>query len=415
MTTERTMASPPYPIAIVGIGDDGPAGLSAEAHALIATADLLAGGYRHLEWFSNHPARKVPITKRLNELCRQLELARTRGERAVVLASGDPLFFGVGAYLSRHFGRHNVSILPHLSSIQLAFARLAIPWNDAIILSAHGRPLAPLIRPALDHDKVAFLTDETNTPAAIATALLAAGMEDCDVAVCEHLGGPLERIVEARLSQLPALHFAPLNVFLLVRNAPHFPSLAYGMPEESYAHSRGQITKAEVRAVSLAKLHLTRHGILWDIGAGSGSLSIEAALLSAGQVYAIERAGEQQALLQHNITSHYVSNVTLVPGEAPEALASLPTPNAVFIGGSGGRLAAILREVDARLPEGGRLVLNLTLLEHLTETMAMLKSWPYWQTEVVQLQIARSTLLAGGTHFTALNPVWILSASKGGR
>ncbi|MCL4541346.1 MAG: precorrin-6y C5,15-methyltransferase (decarboxylating) subunit CbiE [Chloroflexi bacterium] len=414
MRNGRVVASPPYPIAVIGIGDDGAGGLSADAQALIATADLLAGGYRHLEWFPDHAARKVPITKQLNELCKQLEIAQARGERSVVLASGDPLFFGIGAYLSRHFGRHRVYVLPHLSSIQLAFARLAIPWDDAIILSAHGRPLVPLIRSALEHEKVAFLTDDTNTPAAIATALLTAGMEDCDVAVCDHLGGPGERIVETTLSRLSALRFTSLNVLLLLRSTPRFPTLTYGLSEESYAHLRGQITKAEVRAVSLAKLRLTRRGVLWDIGAGSGSLSIEAAQLSAGRVYAIERAGEQQVLLQQNIASHYAGNVTLVPGEAPEALANLPTPDAVFIGGSGGRLAAILQEVNARLPESGHLVLNLTLLEHLTESMTMLESWPYWQTEIVQLQIARSAPLAGRLRFTALNPVWILSASKRG-
>lgn len=405
------MSSAALPVTVVGIGDDGPAGLSAEARAAVEEAELLLGGHRHLAWFSDHPAQTLPITDNLRAVVAAIE-QHSANCRVVVLASGDPLFFGIGAYLSKRLGPDRLQILPHISSVQLAFARVGIGWQDAAILSAHGRPLAPVLQPALEAAKVAILTDDNNTPGVIATALRAAGMEDCRAVVAEHLGGPEERLIETTLYQLPGQTFATLNVLLLLRNHPRRPILSLGLPDDAFAHLRGQITKAEVRAVSLSKLRLRRSDTVWDIGAGSGSVSIESALLCGGDVYAVERAPEQLTVLYANVASFHAARVQVIVGEAPEALGLLPTPDAVFVGGSGGRLREVLAVVQARLRPGGRLVLNLTMLDHLTQARAWLAASAMGTQELVQLQVTRAVPIADDERLAALNPVWILAATK---
>ncbi len=405
------MSTAALPVTVVGIGDDGPAGLSTEARAAVEQAELLLGGHRHLAWFSGHPAQTLPITDNLRAVVAAIE-QHSAHCRVVVLASGDPLFFGIGAYLSKQLGPDRLQILPHVSSVQLAFARVGVGWQDAAILSAHGRPLAPVLQPALEAAKVALLTDDTNTPGVIATALRAAGMEDCRAVVAEHLGGPEERLIETTLSQLPGQTFAALNVLLLLRNQPRRPPLTLGLPDDAFAHLRGQITKAEMRAVSLSKLRLRRGDTVWDIGAGSGSVSIEAALLCGGDVYAMERAPEQVAVLRANLATFPAARVQAIVGEAPEALEPLPTPDAVFIGGSGGRLRDVLTAVQARLRPGGRLVLNLATLDHLAQARAWLAASGMGAQELVQLQVARAVPIADDERLAALNPVWILAATK---
>lgn len=398
-------------VAVVGIGDDGPDGLHAAARASVEQAEVLIGGERHLAWFAGHPAPKLAITDNLGEVVAAIAEKRDH-RRIVVLASGDPLFFGIGAYLSRKLGAGCLDILPHVSSVQLAFARAGVGWQDATILSAHGRTLGPIIRPALESGKVAILTDDTNTPGAIASALAAAGMEDCRALVGEHLGGPQERCIESTLFQLPSQTFAALNVLLLLRDQPRRPVLPLGLPDDAFAHLRGQITKAEVRAVTLAKLRLRRGDTVWDIGAGSGSVSIEAALLSGGDVYAVERAAEQIGVLKTNVAAFHAASVRIVVGEAPEALASLPNPDAIFIGGSGGRLLDVLAAARARLRPGGRVVLNLATLDHLAQARAWLARSGMGDHELTQLQVARAVPIVQDERLAALNPVWVLAATK---
>lgn len=403
--------TPHTTFTIVGIGDDGPVGLGQEAREAIARAELLLGGQRQLAWYAGHPATKLTITKNLDDVTEtiQREFWQTR---TVVLASGDPMFFGIGSYLCTRCDPGSVRVIPHVSSVQLAFARLGTGWHDATVLSAHGRPLVQVLRPALDATKVAILTDGVNPPGVLARALLAAGMEECPVAVCEHLGGPDERIVRGTLSQLIGQTFAELNVLVLLRDAPARPPLALGLNDDDYAHARGHITKAEVRAVSISRLRLRRGGTSWDIGAGSGSVAIEAALLSAGRVYAVEKSREQCTFLHENIGRFHASGVHVIAGEAPSALDGLPTPDAIFIGGSGGRLTDVLTACGQRLSPGGRVVLNLATLDHLAAARAWFTHQPGWEQELTQVQVSRAQPIAGDNRLAALNPIWILAATR---
>lgn len=391
-------------IAVVGITDAGPASLAPAARAAVERAALLCGGERHLAFFPAHSGERFVVRANLAELVARL---REFTQPAAILASGDPCCFGVGPILVDRLGGDRVTIYPNVGSMQTAFARLGLAWQDAALLSAHGRPLEAILPAALAAPLAAILTDERNTPAAIAQALLDAGDTAATVDVFEHLDGDAERHVAGSPAAIAKASFAALNVVIVRRAAPRPWPL--GLPEDAFEHRRGLITKAEVRAVSLAKLRLHDHAVVWDVGAGCGSVSIEAAALARrGRVFAIERDAEQLALLRANQRRWAAGNVTPVEGPAPAALLELPDPNAVFVGGSGGALKEILRVCMERLRAGGRLVANFATLERTTEAVELAKR-AGWLAEVVQVGIARGAGIANLTRLTALNPVFVVT------
>ncbi len=398
-------------VAVVGITDQGPTSLMPVALSLVAEAQVLCGGERHLAFFPEHPAERVVIKRDVSTLVERL---RWETRPTVVLASGDPSCYGIGPLLTDRLGSNRVSILPNVGAVQLAFARLGVAWHDAAILSAHGRPLNSILPAALIARKAAILTDALSTPAAIARALLAADDEDAQTDVFEHLGGETERHVSGRLSELVDQEFAPLNIMIVRRDQPPRP-WPLGLPEGAFAHRSGMITKAEVRAVTLAALRLHERAVLWDIGAGCGSVSIEAAaLLRNGRVCAVERDAEQLAHLEANRGRFGAGNVCVVAGEAPQALLDLPDPDAVFIGGSGGHLKEILDASARRLRPGGRVVLNLVALEHVAQTNEWARDQA-WRFSASHVSISRSVATAGLTRMEALNPVFVITLqSQGG-
>jgi precorrin-6Y C5,15-methyltransferase (decarboxylating) len=390
---------------VVGITDLGADSLSVEARSLVDQAQLLCGGERHLAFFPDHPAERIVIRANVDDFVSQLR-AETR--MTVVLASGDPGCFGIGPLLTERLGTGRVHIVPNASSPQLAFARLGLASQDATILSAHGRPLDVTFPAALVAEKVAILTDARNTPGAIARALLDAGDDARTRAhVFEHLGSDAERHVAGTLQDLLDQTFAPLNVLVVLRDRPR--SWPLGLPDEAFAHRGGMITKAEVRAVSIARLRLHERAVLWDVGAGCGSVSIEASgLARRGQIFAVERDPTQLDYLRENRRRFGAGNVQVIAGEAPEALRDLPAPDAVFVGGSGGHLHAILHAAVDRLLPDGSIVANFASVEHLTEALGIARARS-WASEVTQLSVARGAEIAGATRFAALNPVFVAS------
>lgn len=394
---------------VVGIGDDGDHGLTDRTRAIVTGADLLCGGERQLAFFPQHPAERFAIKSNVAALVALLDGAVGR-RRAVVLASGDPCFYGIGGVLAERLGRERVCVHPAPSSVALAFARLGLAWQDATVLSAHGRPLADIVPQALTATKLAVLTDPTNTPAAVATALLAAGIADTQAWVCEHLGGERERIVTARLSELTGHEFDPLNVLVVLREpgcAGPRDRYGFGRDEAEYASERGQITKAEVRVVALAKLEPWRARVAWDVGAGSGATAIElAGLMPGGEIYAVERDERQIGVMRENLQRFPRPNLRVVAGSAPEALSGLPAPDAVFVGGAGAALAAVLSTAFAALRPGGRIVANFAQLESLATWQTFARERGLEQ-EIVQVSVARGAPLGEGTRLAPLNPVFV--------
>ena len=340
----------------------------------------------------------APLNEMLATVTTQLEK-----NDVAVLASGDPLFYGIGRKMLETFGAEVVAIDPGVSSMQLAFARFKEPWDDAVFVSLHGRSGDDLARMLLGHSKVFVLTDRHNSPSLVAATLLghlrASGQErvadSYEVFVGENLGLPGERLVTGSLAEISGQNFADLNVMILKAELSRLPAqtdkrvhetsrlmppsrgdgteplrqkrkaaqslsdFPLGLQEAEISHSRGLITKDEVRAATLHRLRLPAQGVFWDIGAGSGSISVEAARLCPQlEVFAVERNEQELENIRANIGRYGLHNIRLMAGAAPEALVDLPHPDRVFIGGSGGNLEEIIRYGARNLVEGGRIVVN---------------------------------------------------------
>jgi len=397
-------------ILVVGIPPNGPDGLSPGVLARIQGAEILCGGDRQLALFPGIGKERWPIQKNLDRFVQQVQAGA--GARAiVVLASGDPLLFGIGAHLRKHFPAEQLEFIPHVSAIQEAFARIGEPWDDAVCVSVHARPIESAIGAVWAHHKVAVLTDEVHTPALLAARLLALGLENCRAVVGEDLGLPTERITDTTLAGITRSTFSPLNVVLVLRQK-NPDAVPFGISDAELAHRDGLITKEEVRAISLSRLGLTEDSVVWDVGAGSGAMSIEAArVVRHGRVFAVEREQSQVKFLQENLRRWPSSTVSVVIGEAPNILASLPDPDAVFIGGSGGKLTAILNQSWSRLRRGGRLVVNLVLIDHLTEAWAWARRERVTP-DVTLVQVSRGVPLGDSFRFDGATPIYILRVQR---
>ena len=416
------------PIQVVGIGLDGAAGLSASVQGIVDQANLLVGSDRHLTHFPNHPAEKWALTSfkaLIEQLRRRLDQANS--EIIVVLASGDPLFFGVGRLLVEELPPECLTFHPHTSAIQLAFSRLKMPWQDAKLVSSHGRSLDRLTQALKQGSpKIVVLTDGKNTPNAIAKLLLELELpRQHQIWVCENLGSPDERVQSFPPEALLDQTFAPLNVVvLLARPSSELAGLdlkglpAFGLPDSlflSFQDRPGLITKREVRLLALGELALRPAQTIWDIGAGTGSVSIEIGrLYPQSKLFAIEKTAIGASLIRQNCQRFQVANITAIHNSAPDALTDLPAPDRIFIGGSGGQVQLILDACSARLKSGGIVVLAIATLEHLTAVWNWLQNQPpaQWRHHLLQVQLSRSVSVASLTRFSPLNPVTLAKLEK---
>ena len=408
-------------VTVIGIGDDGCAGLTARAANAVACASVLVGGERHLAFFPQFKGERIVLKEKLGEaLDRVATLAHEHN--VAILASGDPLFFGVGALVVKRVGAEHVEILPSPSSVQLAFARAGLKWDDAAFLSLHGRARDGLLTRLRRMHKVAIFTDEENSPRWIASHLLTHGQSSWKAIVCENLGGPKgtggERVRAFTVEELAQCEdVAPLNVVILTRTDENWrppPAISF-LHEDEFAKrmpKKGLITKREARLLSLAMMQLRPSSVVWDVGAGSGSVAIEAALQAyEGSVFAVEIDPEGVEICRDNVRAHAVDNVRVVAGRAPEALAELPDPDAVFVGGSKGSMAEIVDVALERLRAGGRLVVNAITLENVGETYRCLRERGR-EPEVILLNISRAEPLARYMRWEAQNPIHIFAVTK---
>jgi precorrin-6B C5,15-methyltransferase / cobalt-precorrin-6B C5,C15-methyltransferase len=415
-------------ITVVGM-DGSPLGAAAEA--ALASATLVVGGSRHLAALPALPAlagaRGGPGARSmvLGELAPALDALAEHDGDAVVLASGDPGFFGIVRAL-RQRGLPAV-VLPAVSSVALAFARARLPWDDAAVVSAHGRDLRPAVNVCRAHPKVALLTGPGAGPAEIGAAL--AGW-DRRLIVCEHLGDPAERVTECSPAEAAGRTWEDPNIVLVLgglpaataTGAPRGPDevsvtggVSWAWPRPAtpggWALDEGQfdsrdavITKAEVRALALARLAPGPGMLVWDVGAGSGSVAVECARFGAA-VIAVERDETRCERIRANARRHAV-DVRTVHGAAPAALAGLPEPDAVFVGGGG---LAVVEAVTARHP--ARIVVALAAIERAGPALAALSAAGY-ATAGTLVQAARLAPLPGDVHrLAATNPVFLLCAA----
>ena len=394
-------------IAVLGVMDGRvPPG----AEPLLSGAAVVAGGRAVLDALAPDGARRIALGADLGAALD--ELAGAPGP-ACVLASGDPGFFGIVRALRAAVGPERLDVHPAPSSVAVAFARLGLPWDDALVVSAHGRDPRPAIHAALRHPKVAILT-EPRAPASDLVAALAGS--ERTIAVAEALGTPAERLHVGTAETLAGRSFAEPNVVLVVdpRSAgeravtwpPRTPD-RWALPEAAFEHRAGMITKAEVRAVVLGALGPGTGDLVWDVGCGSGSVAIECARLGAAAI-GIDHDPEAIALTERNAATHGVPVIT-VSGEAPAALASLPDPDAVFIGGGGAALDAI---VDAAAPRTRRaVVVTVALVERIAPAIERLAGHGL-EVSATTVQASRLRPIAGGHRLAAENPVTVIAGRR---
>ncbi len=419
------------PCRIIGALDDGAASLGAQALQHLRQAQVVIGAQRTLALFAQDIAADAlqrDMGGALGQVAEWVRQARADGLRVVLLATGDPLCYGIAPFLAARLCVEAIEVLPNVSTLQLACARLQLPWQDMRLASVHAKDagewvvgsapshgLYALLRDIRHYDRLAVLTSPDNTPERIARMLVAEGLdEDFEMAVAERLCLPDERVVQGLpVRVLAQVRFADPNVVLLWRRTARALPVLFGVADDQFVQrtpEKGLITKNEVRAVSLARMQLRENSVVWDIGAGSGAVGLEAArLCRQGHVYAIEKNADDVENVRTNRAAWGVGNVTVVHGKAPEGLDAWMDPDAVFIGGSGGELAELIALVLRRLRAQGWLVMNFVTLENLSTAVECLKALGAdW--DVVQLQAARSKPILHMHRMAAENPVWVVCA-----
>ncbi len=392
---------------LIGIGDNGQESLLPQYAKWIDESEVLVGGERLLAFFPNYQGEKVVIKGGLQALVERLQ-NETRS--TVVLASGDPLFYGIGSYLSQKI---NIEVYPHLSSIQLAFAKMGEAWQDAYLVSVHGRSMKGLAQRIDGKAKVALLTDAENSPNRIADYLLSFGMTEYRAFVAENLQGESEKTGWYDLEEMVNHEFSPLNVVILKKVADG-PSWTLGIEDEEFSQrkpDKGLITKKEIRVLSLYALQLQKNSTVWDVGTCTGSMAIEAARLAPeGQVFAIEKNEPDLENCFQN-QRKFRADLTAIHGKAPLGLDTFPDPDAIFIGGTGGEMVELIQTCCQRLKEGGRIVLNAATIENLYRANEAFAQAGF-QTSILHTQISRSKPILGMNRFVPLNPVYIITAQR---
>jgi len=418
--------------AVVGVLDNGVDGLGRQARSQLEQAEVVIAASRTLLLFQEliGNAEQLDLTGKISHVPGWIENALAQQKKVVVLATGDPLCHGIASFLIKKLGREKLDIVPNLSSIQLACARFGVSWQDIKICSVHSKDagewqagadfrhgLYPLLQAISEYDKLAVLTSPENNPGRIARMLVTEGMaQTFSMQVAEDLLKASEKLFEDfTVTELAGQSFNGNDVVLLTRHTPKRRQAFFGFSDTAFKQrkpDKGLITKREIRAVSLAKLQLTENSIVWDIGAGSGSVGIEAARISRqGHVYAVEKNTQDFEIAKLNARDFAIHNYTLIQAKAPEGLSDWPDPDAIFIGGSGGELSSLIEYCLLGLKEGGVLVMNFVTLENMAIAIETLKKTE-WQWDFVQLQANRSQPILHMYRMQAENPVWIVTVQK---
>ncbi len=387
---------------LIGVGEDGLDGLSPAARRRLSQASLVVGGRRHLDLAGELSAPTYAWPSPIEDALPRLSACR--GEPTCVLASGDPFFFGVGTMLRRHFEADEIACYPAPSAFSLAAARLGWSQQDCVTISLHGRALEAIIPQLQPNARILALAWDGATPAKLARLLAERGFGGSMLTVCEAMGGVREQLRKARAGNFDLVDVAALNTIAIevvadshARVLPRAP----GLPDEYFEHD-GQITKRETRALTLSALAPRRGELLWDVGAGSGSIAIEWMLADpANRAIATEQNAQRAARIARNALALGVPALRVVEGRAPEALHGLPAPQAIFVGGGAGAPDALEHYLNVLAP-GGRLVVNAVTLE----TQARLTdAYKRWGGELTQASFARPDKIGRFTGWRAAMPV----------
>jgi len=417
---------------IIGVLDNGVHGLTADTLNIIQSANLVIGASRTLKLFAAQiaHAEQKDLTGHLKDVPVWITEALHANQQVVVLATGDPLCHGIASYLYKKLPADQLQIIPNISSIQLAFAQIGLSWQDAKIVSVHSKDAKewtkgagpehgfyPLLQALYNSDKLAILTGPENSPDRIARMMLIENIADqFEMSVAENLLCDDEKVIHGESVAFIAEHsFNGNDVVILNRKQANQSNIIFGLQDSDFYQrkpDKGLITKREVRAVSLARMQLKPDSIVWDIGAGSGSVGLEAArLCHQGYVYAVEKNTADFEIAGKNADQLGIYNYHLINNKAPLGLENWPTPDAIFVGGTGGELADLIHLCLNRLSPEGWLVMNFVTIENMTTAIETLKKLDtHW--DMTQLQASRSHAILHMYRMQAENPVWVVSAQR---
>lgn len=416
-------------IHIIGLGVAEQAELGRKAQLAIDSADLVIGSQRQLETLRGYLSvqSKTLVLPKLAELRERFDALQTSSThtKVILLASGDPLYFGIGRWVAQNFSSANLSFYPAVSSIQAACHRLALSIQDTQVISLHGRPLSSIYRYLKPHQTLVILTDQHSHPQALAKACKEAGFIKAKISVCEKLGYSDEKVQRYTLSELlqkPADAFDPLHVSVIEAGEadtylPSFPGIEDAHFITDSDAGKGLITKREVRLAILSLMQASINDVVWDIGAGCGSVAVELAFWQPkAKVFAIEHHSERLACLNANIERFGVVNqLQSVAGRAPQALAGLPAANKIFIGGSDGELPVLLEQVWAQLPKGGVLVASAVTEQTKAQLLSFVdqhQNSPSMSFETLQIAVSKGAVLANQLLYRPNLPVTLFKLVK---
>ncbi|MCO1603030.1 precorrin-6y C5,15-methyltransferase (decarboxylating) subunit CbiE [Desulfosporosinus nitroreducens] len=402
-------------LQVIGIGPGRPEWLPPAIIELVKNCEILIGGSRALKLFPDFTGHQYVLSGNLSSSVEVIRNALQEKKVVGVLVSGDPGFFSFLPRLKKEFPEENIDIHPGISSLQFAFARAELPWQEATFASVHGRELSVL--PQVITRPTAVLTGGENTPQKIAQFYLERG-HNPKISVGNALAYPEEFWATMDAEQLAQEKTFLKNAIVILHPHSHRYSTMQGtgsrlgIPDEEFLRGKVPMTKAEIRVQVLAKAQISKFDNVVDIGAGTGSISIEAAgLASEGVVYAIEHNPEAQELILTNQHKFNVSNLCLIPGVAPDVFGELPPVDVCIIGGSNGRLAEMLKTVP--LVEGGRIVITAVTIETVAQGLKLLTDNNYQDIDTVSIQAVRWKAVQTLHMAQALNPIFIISARKG--
>ena len=433
---------------IIGILEDGDKSLNQQAITTLKKADIVIGSPRFIDAIQHllkTDVEQKDFSGHIMQVPEWVQTSLDESKAVVVLATGDPLCHGIGAFMVKKLGIEKCQFIPNISMFQLAFSRIGLAWQSVKISSIHTKDMgewteqAPfdhglrgLLNDCLHHDLIACFTSPENSPKRIAQMLKIEGLDnEFQLTVASELTTSNEKVtgwlsiddVLIPDASNPDIDdkdsFAEPNMVVLKRIAPAPNPILIGLADDSYFQrkpDKGLITKQEVRAVSLAKMQLKRNSIIWDIGAGSGSIGLEAAhLCSQGRVYAIEKNDADYAIVKQNLAKSSLHNYHIHLGKAPDGLEDWDNPDAIFIGGSGGNLADLIKLCLSRLNDGGTLVMNFVTLENLSvasETLKEIEKSNNIEWHFIQMQVSRSKPILKMQRLQAENPIFLISARK---
>ena len=408
---------------IIGVGPGAKEFVHPATGKIIQESDVIIGGKRNLELFSELNKEQIIIGNNLEQICEYITLNAER-KKIAVLATGDPGLYSIMQFLNSRLKNIEIEVLPGISSLQYLCCKLKMNWDDIHITSLHGREWNDLPSIINNSKKLAIFAGGEFTPNKVCKRLADGEIGNVIITVGENLSYPDERVIRGTPEELADMHFGSLSIMIVERTGDdacpaqedansRWSYTTPGIPDDMFIRGDVPMTKEEVRAVTISKLRLTGNDIVYDIGAGTGSVSVECALQCRnGKVYAIDKSEEAVELVVKNAGKFNLNNILTVKGEAPGVMQGLPQPDRVFIGGTSGSMDEILEWIN-NISKKVRVVINTVTIESTFRALESLENKNFKDIEIVSVSVSRGRN-AGKSHLMqALNPVYIISGEKG--